>query len=74
MTSEATTTPLPISREKYRNRPSWLIPFFHAVWIATVASNLGTWMQDIGKSWLMTSFALMTRKSCDSILKSPMHV
>ena len=28
---------------------------FRALWIATVASNIGTWMQDVGESWLMTS-------------------
>lgn len=28
---------------------------FRALWIATVVSNLGTWMQDIGESWLMVS-------------------
>jgi MFS family permease/quinol monooxygenase YgiN len=29
---------------------------FRALWIATIASNLGTWMQDVGESWLMVSF------------------
>src|SRR5262245_1983368 len=28
---------------------------FRALWIATIASNLGTWMQDVGESWLMVS-------------------
>ena len=28
---------------------------FRVLWIATVASNLGSWMQDVGESWLMTS-------------------
>src|SRR2546426_3279145 len=28
---------------------------FRALWIATVVSNVGTWMQDVGESWLMTS-------------------
>src|SRR5260221_14377516 len=28
---------------------------FRALWIATVISNIGTWMQDVGESWLMTS-------------------
>src|ERR1700742_405532 len=28
---------------------------FRALWIATVASNIGTWMQDVGESWLMVS-------------------
>jgi MFS family permease len=30
-------------------------PIFRALWIATVASNVGTWMQDVGESWLMVS-------------------
>src|SRR5215472_15664686 len=30
-------------------------PVFRALWIGTIASNLGTWMQDVGESWLMVS-------------------
>src|SRR5215470_3692210 len=30
-------------------------PVFRALWIATIASNMGTWMQDVGESWLMVS-------------------
>src|SRR5215471_1251428 len=30
-------------------------PIFRALWIATIVSNLGTWMQDVGESWLMVS-------------------
>jgi MFS family permease len=30
---------------------------FRALWIAAVASNTGTWMQNIGAEWLMTSLA-----------------
>ena len=29
---------------------------FRVLWIASIASNLGTWMQDVGESWLMVSF------------------
>ncbi len=32
-------------------------PLFRALWIATVVSNVGTWMQNVGASWLMTSLA-----------------
>jgi len=32
-------------------------PLYRALWIATIASNVGTWMQDVGASWLMTSLA-----------------
>lgn len=30
---------------------------FRALWIAAVASNLGTWMHEVGASWLMTQLA-----------------
>src|SRR5262245_56630837 len=30
-------------------------PVFRAVWIALVTSNIGTWMQSVGGTWLMTS-------------------
>lgn len=30
-------------------------PVFRAVWIAAAASNIGTFMQDVGCAWLMTS-------------------
>ncbi len=32
-------------------------PVFRALWIASVASNFGTWIQSVGASWLMTSLA-----------------
>jgi MFS family permease len=28
---------------------------FRSLWIAAVASNIGTWVEDVGESWLMTS-------------------
>lgn len=38
-----------------------LAPFKHAafsvLWIATVISNVGTWMHDVGAGWLMTELA-----------------
>ena len=30
-------------------------PIFRAIWIASLASNLGTWMHIVAASWLMTS-------------------
>lgn len=30
-------------------------PTFRALWIATLASNVGTWLQSVGAAWLMTS-------------------
>lgn len=32
-------------------------PVFRALWIATVVSNIGTWMNDVGAGWLMTSLS-----------------
>lgn len=30
-------------------------PLFRALWTAAVVSNVGTWMQNVGAAWLMTS-------------------
>lgn len=30
-------------------------PIFRALWIATIASNVGSFMQDVGEAWLMTT-------------------
>ncbi|HEV8538988.1 MAG TPA: MFS transporter [Bacteroidota bacterium] len=30
-------------------------PVFRALWIASLASNVGTWMHEVGAGWLMTS-------------------
>src|SRR5882757_4274977 len=30
---------------------------FRSMWIATIVSNVGTWMQDVGAGWLMTSLS-----------------
>lgn len=30
-------------------------PLFRALWLASVASNIGLWMQSVGAAWLMTS-------------------
>ena len=35
-------------------------PVFRALWIATVASNVGTWMHDTAAAWLMTSLTTST--------------
>lgn len=32
-------------------------PAFLVLWIATVVSNVGTWMHDVGAGWLMTELA-----------------
>jgi MFS family permease len=30
-------------------------PVFRSLWLASVASNIGTWMHNVGATWLMTS-------------------
>jgi hypothetical protein len=30
---------------------------FRALWIATVVSNVGTWMHDVGAAWLMAALS-----------------
>jgi MFS family permease len=35
-------------------------PFFRALWLATVVSNIGTWMQNTAAAWLMTSLTSST--------------
>jgi len=30
---------------------------FRSLWLATIVSNVGTWMQDVGSGWLMTSLS-----------------
>ena len=32
-------------------------PVFRALWLAAVASNVGTWMHNVGAEWLMTTLA-----------------
>ncbi len=32
-------------------------PVFRMIWIATLCSNIGSWMQEVGAGWLMTSLA-----------------
>jgi MFS family permease len=33
------------------------VPMFRALWIATVVSNIGVWMHDVGAGWLMTTLS-----------------
>lgn len=32
-------------------------PVFRALWIATLISNIGTWMHDVGAAWMMTTLS-----------------
>jgi MFS family permease len=44
-----------------KTQPSAWAPFGHSaftvLWIATVISNVGTWMHDVGAGWLMTELS-----------------
>jgi MFS family permease len=45
-------------RSSKRQLPTWAplrSPLFRAVWLASMASNIGTWMHQVGSAWLMTS-------------------
>jgi MFS family permease len=35
-------------------------PFFRTLWVATLVSNIGTWMQNTAAAWLMTSLSSST--------------
>src|SRR5579875_1918758 len=51
--------PKPAPKAPRRTGVSIWRPFarrlFVAIWIAALASNLGTWMQNVGAAWLMTA-------------------
>src|ERR1700733_15179916 len=34
------------------------VPIFRALWLASTFSNIGTFMQDVGAAWLMTSLTI----------------
>jgi MFS family permease len=56
MSAVAATTHRPFSRQI----PTWAplrTPLFRALWLAALASNIGTWMHDVGAAWLMTSLS-----------------
>ena len=45
-------------RRPFRSASAWAPlrrPLFRALWIASLTSNIGTWMHEIGAVWLMTS-------------------
>jgi MFS family permease len=48
---ENKTTEQPSAWQPLRNK------LFLAVWLATLASNIGTWMHSVGASWMMTSLS-----------------
>lgn len=46
-----------LARTPAAQRTPLATPLFRALWIATIVSNIGTWMNDVGSSWLMTSLS-----------------
>jgi len=59
--TESTATALSaVAEEPVVATSSWVVlrlELFRALWIATVASSIGTMMQEVGASWLMTQLA-----------------
>ncbi len=45
-------------------------PLFRALWIASLVSNIGSWMQEVGAGWLMTS--LTTSPTLIGLLETAM--
>jgi hypothetical protein len=43
---------------------------FRAMWIAAVASNVGTWMHTVGASWLLAGLAAGWRMSLSARLSA----
>lgn len=55
---QSDTHTLPLIPERAQNlKDVFENKLFRALWIAAVASNIGTTMQDVGSAWLMTSMA-----------------
>lgn len=52
MTGESATAAPDAAASPWRPLQNGL---FRSLWIATIVSNVGTWMQDVGSGWLMTS-------------------
>lgn len=56
----ATTKAVPEAAPKAKSASAWA-PFgeraFAVLWVATVVSNIGTWMHDVGAAWLMTELS-----------------
>src|SRR6516162_1266432 len=57
----ATPQTEPAGRATPRAAPSAWSPLqsalFRNLWIATIVSNVGSWMQDVGAGWLMTELS-----------------
>ena len=51
---QASTAVVPVVQSAWSPLKNGL---FRGLWIATIVSNVGTWMQDVGAGWLMTSLS-----------------
>src|SRR5438270_8690384 len=54
-------SPNPVSIPKLASASAWAPfrePMFRSLWIAAVVSYTGTWMQNVGSGWLMTSLTM----------------
>src|SRR5437762_12044233 len=54
MNDEAVAAPPPAAPSAWSPLKNGL---FRSLWIATIVSNVGSWMQDVGAGWLMTSLS-----------------
>jgi MFS family permease len=51
---------LETTKRQLRLPSGWALlrqPLFRALWLAALASNVGTWMHEVGADWLMTSLS-----------------
>lgn len=55
--SLATDLPAPASPSSPGSESPFQHPLFRMLWMATLVSNVGTWMQEVANSWLMTTLA-----------------
>ncbi|MFN4156765.1 MAG: MFS transporter, partial [Paracoccaceae bacterium] len=51
-----------------QSRGPLALPVFRMLFAATAVSNLGTWMQEVGRAWLMTD--LTTSATLIALLQS----
>jgi MFS family permease len=51
-------------------------PVFRAIWIASIVSNIGTWVHEVGTAWLMTSLtpSMLMVALVQSALTAPMFL
>ena len=54
MSDNAAAPPAPASASAWSPLQQSL---FRSLWIATIVSNVGSWMQDVGSGWLMTELS-----------------